>query len=145
MTLNFFKDRHNLRTKYLINRQSITFLSDEHTTSLYSDNLPKLLPGLQENLPRKFIQFLHDCIVNLLRGELRDIQKGDVKKYQDEIHPLSLKRTGINERRAIFSSRKGIELLQSLTPSIINRLFLNGIVCFVSSSALQTKVQTKSV
>ena len=58
----------------------------------------------------------------MLRGELQDIQKRDVIKYQDEIHQRVLKRTGINKRRAILSSRKGIELISILTQSIINRL-----------------------
>ena len=78
-------------------KQQTTFLSDEHTTSLYSDNVPKLFPELQKNLPKncpkEFIQFLNECIVNLLRGELQDIQKQDVIKYQDGIHQLILKRT----------------------------------------------------
>ena len=43
-------------------------------------------------------------------------------KVQRQIHQLVLKRTGINKRRAILSSRKGIELISILTPSIINRL-----------------------
>ena len=107
-------------------KQQTTFLSDEHTTSLYSDNVPKLFPDFKRTYlkicPKEFIQFLNECIVNMLRGELQDIQKRDVKNYQDEIHQLILKRTGINKRRAILSSRKGIELISILTPSIINRL-----------------------
>ena len=58
----------------------------------------------------------------MLRGELQDIRKRDVIKYQDETHQLILKRTGISKRRAISSSRKGIELISIVTPSIINRL-----------------------
>ena len=81
----------------------------------------------------------------MLRGELQDIQKRDVKKYQDEIHQLILKRTGINKRRAILSSRKGTELISILTPSIINRLSWNGTVCFDSSTALRTKIQITCV
>ena len=34
-------------------KQQTTFLSDEHPTSLYSDNVPKLFPKLQKNLPKK--------------------------------------------------------------------------------------------
>ena len=107
-------------------KQQATFLSDEHTTSLYSDNVPMLFPELQKNLPKKLSKriylFLNECIVNLLRGKMPNIQKRDVIKYQDKTHQLILKRTGINKRRAILSSWKGIELISILTPSIINRL-----------------------
>ena len=41
----FFLPQHNQQT---------TFLSGEYTTSLYSDNVPKLFPELQKNLPKKF-------------------------------------------------------------------------------------------
>ena len=105
-------------------KQEITFLNDEHTTSLYTDNVPNVFPELQENVPTKlskdFFQFLNKCIVNLLGGQLQETQKQDVIKYRDEIHQLVLKRTGINKRRAILSSR--IELVSILTPSIINQL-----------------------
>ena len=34
-------------------KQQTTFLSDEHTTSLYTDNVPKLFPELQKKLLKK--------------------------------------------------------------------------------------------
>ena len=98
-----------------------------------------------KNCPKEFIQFLNKCIVNLLRGELQDIQKPNVIKYQEEIHQIVLKSTGINKRRVILISRKGIELISILTPSFINRLSWNGTVCFDSSAALRTKNQIKGV
>ena len=96
-------------------------MKDEHTTSLYTDNVPNVFPELQENVPTK-LSFSFECIVNLLGGQLQEIQKQDVIKNRDEIRQLVLKRTGINKRRAILSSRKEIELISILTPSIINRL-----------------------
>ena len=94
-------------------------LSTLITFQTYSQNFKK---SFLRNCPKDFIQFLNECIVNLLGGQLQEIQKQDVIKYRDEIHQLVLKRTGINKRRAILSSRKGIELISILTPSIINRL-----------------------
>ena len=107
-------------------KQQVTFLNDEHTTSLYSDRVPEIFPELQNNfsqkLSQRFIQFLNECIVNLLRGELREIQKQEVLKFREEIHLLILKRTSLSKRRQILSSKKGISLISILTPSIINRL-----------------------
>ena len=60
--------------------------------------------------------------MNLIRGQLQEKQKQDVKKYTDEIHQLALRRTGIIKSRAILGSRKGIEFISFLTPSIISRL-----------------------
>ena len=37
-------------------KQQTTFLNVEHTTSLYSDNVPKLFPELQKNFPKKNVQ-----------------------------------------------------------------------------------------
>ena len=34
------------------------------------------------NCPKGFIQFLGECFVNLLRGEVQDFQKEDVVKYR---------------------------------------------------------------
>ena len=99
----------------------------------------------RKNCPKEFVQSLNECIVNLLRGELQDIQKRDVIKYQDKIHQLILKRTGIYKGRAILSWRKEIELLSFSTSSIINRLSWIWTVCFDSSAALQTKIQIKYV
>ena len=93
-------------------RQQITFLNDEHTTSLYSDRVPEIFPELQNNFlkncPKDFIQFLNECIVNLLRAELIEIQKQEVLKFREENHLLILKRTSLSKRREILNSKKGI-------------------------------------
>ena len=40
-------------------RQQITFLNDEHTTSLYSDRVPEIFPELQNKFPQLLSQRLH--------------------------------------------------------------------------------------
>ena len=40
-------------------RQQITFSNDEHTTSLYSDRVPEILPELQNKFPQILPQRLH--------------------------------------------------------------------------------------
>ena len=77
-------------------KQQTTFLNDENTTSLYYLSTLTTFQSYSRNFkrtylkncPKEIIQFLNECIVNLLRGELQDIQKRDVINYQDEIHQL---------------------------------------------------------
>ena len=40
-------------------KQEITFLNDEHTTSLYIDNVPSVFPEFQENFPKKLSKRFH--------------------------------------------------------------------------------------
>ena len=72
---------------------------DEQTTSLYTDDVKKYSQNFKKkflrNCPKHFIQFLNDCIVNLLWQQLQEIQ--NVIKYRDEIYELVLKRTGIKK------------------------------------------------
>ena len=116
--LQFFSF-HNINSRPHFRVMSTQHLSTLTTFQSYSRNFKRTY---LKNCPKEFFQFLYECIVNMLRGELQDIQERDVIKYQDEIHQLILKRTRINKRRAILISRKGIELLTILTPSIINSL-----------------------
>ena len=58
------------------------------------------------NRSKDFIQFLSECLVNLLRGELRDLQKEDLVKYREEVSELTQKRTPLHTRRIILSSSK---------------------------------------
>ena len=67
-----------------------TFLNDEHTTSLYADNVPNVFPELQENVPKKLSKRFHSVSKRMhskpSRGTIREIQKQDLIKYRDEIH-----------------------------------------------------------
>ena len=76
-----------------------------------------------KNCSKDFIQFLNKCIVKLLIRELQKIQNRHVKKYQDKIHQRILKINGINKRRAILISRKGIEFISILTQQLYKQKF----------------------
>ena len=64
------------------------FLDDEHTIRLYTPNISNIFPKTSKTihlpLSKNFIQFLSECLVNLLRGKLRDLRKKDVLKYRKE-------------------------------------------------------------
>ena len=85
-------------------------LDDEHTKSLYSPCVPIAFPQMQKSLssvlPKKFIRFLCECIVNLLKGSLQTIKRHHVVKFQDEVWLQSLKRTTWKQRRNVLLSKK---------------------------------------
>ena len=100
-------------------------LDDEHTKSLYSPFVPIAFPQMQKPLqscPKEFIRFLCECIVNLLKGNLQNIKRHHVLKFQDEVWLLSLKRTTWKQRRNVLSSERGLQLIAVITPPVINHL-----------------------
>ena len=92
-------------------------LDDEHTKSFYSPSVAIAFPQMQKSLssilPKKFIRFLCECIVNLLKGNLQTIKGHHVVKFQDKVCLLSLKRTTWKQRRNVLSSEKGLQLTNS--------------------------------
>ena len=66
---------------------------------------------------KDFIQFLSECIVNLLQANLSEVKRSHVSKYRDEIHELSLKGTTWKQRRSLLSSQKGLFLIKTIPPS----------------------------
>ena len=66
------------------------------------------------------MQFLSECLVNLLRVELQDLRKVDV--YRREISELTRRRTSLHKRRTILSSPKGSQLISHITLFVIKRL-----------------------
>ena len=72
--------------------------------------------------PKSYIQFLSECLVNLLRVELKDLRKEDLVKYRKEISELTRRRTSLRKRRTILSSSKGLQLIAFITLFVIKRL-----------------------
>ena len=79
--------------------------------------------------PKSYIQFLSECLVNLLRVELKYLRKVDLVKYRKEISELTRRRTSLHKKRAILSSPKGLQLISLITPLVIKRLTSCGSVC----------------
>ena len=72
--------------------------------------------------PKEFIQFLCECIVNLLKGNLQAIKRHHVVLFQDEVWLLLLKRTNWKPRRNVLSSVKGLQLIAVITLPVNNHL-----------------------
>ena len=103
-------------------------LDDKHTNVLYSPSVPIAFPQMQKSLSsvlpkKKFIRFLCECIINLLKGNLQTIKRHLVVKFQDEVWLLLLKRTTWRQRRNVLLSEKGLQLIAVITCPVNNHLF----------------------
>ena len=82
----------------------------------------KLQKQFNLHCPKSFVQFLSECLVNLLRGELKGLRKVDVVKYRREISEPARRRPSLHKRRNILGSPKGLQLISVITPFVIKRL-----------------------
>ena len=89
--------------------------------------------------PREFTQFLRECILNLLKGNLQSFKRHHVAKFLSEVQQLSLKQTASKQRRDILASEWGLQLIKVVTPPVINLLSWYGAVYPPSCSRVQQK------
>ena len=75
-----------------------------------------------QSCPKEFIQFLCECVVNLLKGNLQAIKRHHVVNFQVEVWFLLLKKTTWKQRRNVLSSEKALQLLTIITLPIIIHL-----------------------
>ena len=75
-----------------------------------------------QSCPKEFIRFLCESIVNLLKGNLQDIKRHHVRKFQVDVWLILLKRTAWKQRRNVLSSEKGLQLIAVITAHVINHL-----------------------
>ena len=92
-----------------------------------------------QSCPKEFIGFLCECIKNLVIGNLQTIKRHHVAKFQNEVRPLSLKRTTQKQRRDILASERGLQLIKVITPPVIKRLSWYGPVCPRSCFCVEQK------
>ena len=72
--------------------------------------------------PKEFIQFLCECTLNLIKGNLRSIKRHHVAKFQSEVRLLFLQRTTWKQRRDILAFERGLQLIKVITPPVIKHL-----------------------
>ena len=53
---------------------------------------------------------------------LSEVKRKYLLQYKDEVHELSLKGTTWKQRKSLLSSKKGILLIKTISPIVINRL-----------------------
>ena len=106
--------------------QKITFLDDEHTISLYAKHVPKLDSKMQKvvftSLPERLYrvhQRMHRKHVTRTTRRSKENRRTKISKRNKK---LARKRTPLHERRKILSSTKGLNLIATITKSVIVRL-----------------------
>ena len=72
----------------------------------------------------KFIEFLAEAVVNILQGVVPGVMRKDIAKFKPQIVRIISSKTSLAEQRAIFSSQKGLLLLDVIVEHVI-RYFLN--------------------
>lgn len=72
----------------------------------------------------KFIEFLAEAVVNVLQGVVPGIKRRDIEKFRPQIVRIISSKTSLAEQRAIFSSRKGLLLLDVIVEHVI-QYFVN--------------------
>ena len=97
-------------------------IDGEQTESLLS---PKVTIVFRQNhflqsCTKEFINFLSECIVNLLEGNLQSVKRHLVTYLENDIRLLSLKSLGSKED--VLASEKGLQLMKVKTPPVIKRL-----------------------
>ena len=98
-----------------------------------------------QSCPNEFIHFLCECMINLVKGNLQSIERHHVAKFQSEVQLSSLKRITWKQRRDILASEKGLQLIEVITPPVINLLFVYGAICPRSCFLYNKKLITQSV
>ena len=66
-------------------KQEITFLSDEHTTSLYADNVPNVFPELQEKVPEKLSKRFHSVSKRMHSNPSQGTTTGNIKTRRNKV------------------------------------------------------------
>ena len=92
-----------------------------------------------QSCPKEFFQFLCECILNLLKGNLESIKRHHMAKFQSEVRVLSPKRTTWKQKREIPASERGLQLIEVIFPPVINHLSWCGAVCPSSCFSVQQK------
>ena len=89
-------------------------VDDGHTKSLYSPIVPIFFTQMQsiflQSCAKMFFRFFCDCIVNLLKGNLRSMKRHQVTNIQLEVPIFTSKRRTWNERRDLLGSKKRLQI-----------------------------------
>ena len=63
----------------------MTYLNDEHTTSLYADNVPNVFPEVQENVPKKLSKRFHSVSKRMHSKPSRRTTTGNTKTRRNKV------------------------------------------------------------
>ena len=125
VTLRYCSNNGSVPTKFIYqleHRQNFLTMITQYVSILpiFQNFSQRLRKQFILNCPKDFIQFLSWFLVNLLRGELRDLRKEDVVKYRKEISELTQKSNPLHKIRTFLSSIKELQLISINTLLSLN-------------------------
>ena len=126
--LRYCTNSGNIPSKFYVtdNLKHMKYLDDEHTKSLYSPSIPARFPRMQNSVSKNLSRRTYPISQRLHRqpaaSKMSEIKRRHALKYTDKIHELSLKRTTWKQRRSLLSSQKGLLLIRTVFPFVINHL-----------------------
>ena len=87
----------------------------QHFKSLSLADRLDMLNRCEDN----FIEFLAESVVNILQGVVPGISRKDIEKFKPQIVRIISTKATLAEQRAIFTSRKGLLLLDVIIEHVI--------------------------
>ena len=87
----------------------------QHFKSLSLTDWLDMLKRCEDN----FIEFLAESVVNILQGVVPGIRRKDIEKFKPQIVRIISTKATLAEQRAIFTSRKGLLLLDVIIEHVI--------------------------
>ena len=85
-SLRFCTNSSSIPTFFLPKtKQEITFLNNEHTTSLYADNVSNVFPEIQENVPKKLSKRFHSVSKRMLSKPSLRTTTGNTKTRRNKV------------------------------------------------------------
>ena len=121
------------------NSQKIWTMNPLSTPQMFQSFSHKCKSLFLQSCPKDFIRFLCECIINLLKGNLQRIKRHHLVKFRSEVWLLFLKQSTWKQRRDILPSERGLQLIEVITPPVINHLFWCGPICSRSCFCVQQK------
>ena len=113
--------------------KQLDFSDDGITKCSYPPSVPIVFQKCKSRIllcyPKEFLQFLYECIMNLLKRNLQRTERHHLAKYQKEIRLVFLKQATLKQRRDFLASKKGLRHGKVNNPFVINHLFWRGAIC----------------
>ena len=75
-----------------------------------------------KSLPKKLLEFICECIVSLLKGNLQNLRRHRVSNFPSEVRLLSLKQTNWKEKKRSSSQKRMPVYQNSFFPHVVNHL-----------------------
>ena len=132
--LRYCTNSGNIPSNFYVpdNLKHLKFLDDEHTKSLYSPSIPALSPPMQNSVSKNLSKRIYPISQRVHRQPaarklVRSRKKTRVQRRHSRnnfrfFKTCSLKRTTWKQRRSLFSSQKGLLLIKTISPFVINHL-----------------------